>query len=155
MSHDPHLSQILLSLRFLLSSLDQLSHHVRHLEQTLLLNGVALTTAKEEQPETGVDSPLPENAETPDDPGVELPCRACGVSIRRTASGQLLDFDGGDHAQTCSLSRVCGSHLDEPKATRTRRIAEDQPREAGAEPLAARKNSSTSAARKRMERPME
>jgi len=152
-SHDPHLSQILLSLRFLLSSLDQLSHHVRHFEQTLLANGAALTTAKEAQPETGADSPLPENAETPDAPGVERPCRACGVSIRRTASNELLDLDGGDHSQTCSLSRVCGNHLDEPKDTHTRRIAEDQP--AGTDPLAARKNSSTSAARKRIERPME
>jgi hypothetical protein len=152
-SHDPHLSQILLSLRFLLSSLDQLSHHVRHLEQTLLVNGAALTTEKEEQPEVRSEQPVLENAETPDAPSVELPCRACGVSITRTTSGQLLDFDGGDHAQTCSLSRVCGNHLDGQTAARSRGRAENQP--TGAEPLAARKNSSTSAARKRIERPIE
>lgn len=153
MSHDPHLSQVLLSLRLLLGSLDQLSHHVRHFEQTLLVSGATLATGKEEQPETGADLPLPKNAEMPDAPGIELPCRACGVLTKRTASGQLLDLDGGDHSQTCSLSRVCGNHLDEPKSTRTRHNTEDQP--AGTDPLAARKNSSTSAARKRIERPME
>lgn len=127
MSHILNPNQLLLSLQLLIMSLDEIMLQARQLERQLREMG---TSSEEEQKEEEESGRVPHFSvgvvaiATTETVSAFIPCRACGSPVRQTASIRLLDPNGDDHADTCSLGRVCRTGAEEFKTGRSRPRAE-------------------------------